>query len=283
MMWRLPVGNFAQFARYETPMIAGFRKYALLYRKAATMQSRDSARAPAAAYWQLAVADSLTARPTPAEGRRRDRFLVKGFHLDMGLPPESASTDVRRITILREYAPTSRVEPGVRKRRKARPMTTTQMIRDNLLLKGLGRPVALNAIDWKIKQQNPSASAAQVQKETLETIRTLVDDGLFRLGDVNTFRFVASKRPLDRSIDKISHRYVGHYDDPKRWMFSAWMKLTDKGQQLALSLEERAIDSYREHEVTQDVSTRQMAEPKQLRGQLTEWLSEGDLLHRDVA
>jgi hypothetical protein len=259
MMWRLPVGNFMQFARYETPMIAGFRKYALLYRKAATMQSRG----PAAAYWQLAVADSLTARPTPTA--------------------HSPSTDVRRITILREYAPTSRVEPGVRKRRKARPMTTTQMIRDNLLLKGLGRPVALNAIDWKIKQQNPSASAAQVQKETLETIRTLVDDGLFRLGDVNKFRFVASKRPLDRSIDKISHRYVGHYDDPKRWMFSAWMKLTDKGQQLALSLEERAIDSYREHEVMQDFSTRQMAEPKQLRGQITEWQSEGDLLHRDVA
>jgi hypothetical protein len=62
-------------------------------------------------------------------------------------------------------------------------VTTTEIIRDNLLFKGLGRPVALNAIDWKIKQQNPSASDAQVQKETLETIRTLVDDGLFRLGD----------------------------------------------------------------------------------------------------
>ena len=70
-------------------------------------------------------------------------------------------------------------------------MTTTEIIRDNLLLKGLGRPVPLNAIDWKVKQQNPSASDAQVQKETLETIRTLVDDGLFRLGDVNKFRFVA--------------------------------------------------------------------------------------------
>jgi hypothetical protein len=162
-------------------------------------------------------------------------------------------------------------------------MTTTEMIRDNLLLKGLGRPVALNAIDWKIKQQNPSASDAQVQKETLDTIRTLVDDGLFRLGDVNKFRFVASKRPLDRSIHKISHTYVGHYDDPKRWMFSAWMKLTDEGQQVAQSLEERAIDSYREHKVTQEFSTRNMAEPTLLRAQITEWESEGDLRHRDVA
>jgi len=162
-------------------------------------------------------------------------------------------------------------------------MTKTELVRDNLLLKGLGRPVPLNAVDWKIKQQNPSASDAQVQRETLETIRNLVDDGLFRLGDVNKFRFVASKQPLDRSIHKISHRYVGHYDDPRRWMFSAWMKLTDKGQQLALSLEERAIDSYREHEVTQDFSTQEMAELTQLRAQVTQWESKAEILQRDVA
>jgi hypothetical protein len=262
------------FARYETPMIAGFRKYALLYRKAATIHSCDSAR-------------SRPVRPPignlPWLIRSRSDLLRQAFISTWACRSQPAGTDVRRITILGEYAPTSRVESGVSERRKARPMTTTEIIRDNLLLKGLGRPVALNAIDWKIKQQNPSASDAQVQKETLETIRTLVDDGLFRLGDVNKLRFVASKRPLDRSIHKISHRYVGHYDDPKRWMFSAWMKLTDKGQQLALSLEERAIDSYREHEVTQDFSTRKMSEPTQLRAQITEWDSEGDLLRRDVA
>jgi hypothetical protein len=60
-------------------------------------------------------------------------------------------------------------------------------------------------------------------------------------------------------------------------------ELTDKGQQLALSLEERAIDSYREHEVAQDFSTREMGELTQLPAQITGWESEGDLLHRDVA
>jgi hypothetical protein len=263
MIWRLSVGNFMHFARYETPTSVGFRKYAVLCRKTATMQSRDSGG---------------LASPCGEIG-----FLSEAFISIWACRSQPAGTDVWRITIPREYAPTSRVELGVRKRRKARPMTKTEIIRDNLLLKGLGRPVPLNAIDWKVKQQNRSASDAQVQNETLETIRTLVDDGLFRLGDVDKFRFVASKRPLDRSIHKISHRYVGHYDDPRRWMFSAWMKLTDKGQQLALSLEERAIDSYREHEVTQGFSTHEMAEPKQLRAQITEWESEGDLLHRDVA
>jgi hypothetical protein len=162
-------------------------------------------------------------------------------------------------------------------------MTTTEIIRDNLLLKGLGRPVALNAIDWKVKQQNPSASDEQVQQETLDTIRSLVDDGLFRLGDVDKRRFVPSKKPLDRSIDLISNRYVGHYDQPKRWMYSAWMKLTDKGQQVAKCLEERAIDSQREHEVGHEFSCHDMAELKQLPVQVAKSGISGDLLHRDVA
>jgi hypothetical protein len=162
-------------------------------------------------------------------------------------------------------------------------MTTTEIIRDNLLLKGLSRPVPLNAVDWKVKQQNPSASDAQVQQETLETIRTLVDDGLFRLGGMEKRRFVASKQRVDRSIRKISHRYVGHYDEPKRWMYSAWMKLTDKGQQVALSLEEQGIDLYREHAVAQDFSTYDIGDLTQLRAQVNHGLAEGDLLHRDVA
>jgi hypothetical protein len=41
MMWGLSVKNFTHFARYETPMSAGFRKYASVYRKPATLQSRD--------------------------------------------------------------------------------------------------------------------------------------------------------------------------------------------------------------------------------------------------
>jgi hypothetical protein len=75
-MWRLSVRNFTHFARYETPMIAGFRKYALLYRKTATMQSRDS----------------LPTKPTrPLIGNsplliRSRRDLLGGRSLGMGLP-----------------------------------------------------------------------------------------------------------------------------------------------------------------------------------------------------
>jgi hypothetical protein len=93
-------------------------------------------------------------------------------------------------------------------------MTTSEQIRENLLLKGLGKPVALNAVGWKIKHDNPSASTSEVQDDTLEVIRTLVDDGLFKLGEVRKHRFVASKQSLHRSMRQISHQYVDHYDDP---------------------------------------------------------------------
>ena len=55
----------------------------------------------------------------------------------------------------------------------------------------------------------------------------------------------AREQPLDHSMHKISHAYVKHYDDPEEWMYSAWMALTDQGEHLARSLEQKDIASYR--------------------------------------
>ena len=171
-------------------------------------------------------------------------------------------------------------------------MTTSTQIRESVLVRGLGRPVALNAVDWKVKHDNPTASAAEVQDDTLDVIRTLVDDGLVKLGSVRRHRFVASRRPVNKTMRRISRRYVDHYDDPTAWMFSAWLRLTNEGQRLALSLEQRALDSYRdswadsdrcEHEVAQELSNDNVCEFKQLSGQVARWQTEGDLLHRSVA
>jgi hypothetical protein len=125
--------------------------------------------------------------------------------------------------------------------------TAREKVRNELLLDSLGKPVDLNAVDYHVRQQNPSASPPEVQNETLEIIRSLVSDGLFRLGAVSEKgeQFVAWNQPLDHSMHKISRVYVRHYDDPEKWMFSAWMELTDKGEQLARSREEKDIDSYK--------------------------------------
>jgi hypothetical protein len=135
-----------------------------------------------------------------------------------------------------------------------------EKVRHGLLLDALGDPVDLNSIDWHVRQQNPSATPSEVQNETLEVIRSLLSDGLFRLGGEVVLgehpggvategeRFVGWNQSLDHSLRKISHTYVKHYDDPQKWMYSAFMELTDKGEQLARSLEQKDIDSYRRFE-----------------------------------
>ena len=125
-------------------------------------------------------------------------------------------------------------------------ITAREKIGIGLALDAIGKPVDLNGVDWHVRHQNPSASPSEVQNETLEVIRFLVSERYFRLGSMSDDeRFVPWTHPLDHSMEKISHVYVKHYDDPERWMFVAWMQLTDKGDQFARAREERDIASYR--------------------------------------
>ena len=138
--------------------------------------------------------------------------------------------------------------------------TAREKVRHGLMLDALADPLDLNAVDWHVRQQNPSASTSEVQDETLEVIRSLVSDGLFRLGHsvmlgphpggvaTEGEHFIPWDHPLDHSIHKISHVYVKHYEDPERWMYSAYLQLTDKGEQFAQSLETKDVDSYRKFE-----------------------------------
>jgi hypothetical protein len=129
--------------------------------------------------------------------------------------------------------------------------TAHENVRRGLLLDSLGSPADLNAVDRLVRQHNPSASPAEIQSETIEVIRSLVSEGLFRLGGMrgerehSPERFVPWGHPFDRSIHKITHVYVTHYDDPERWMYSVWLQLTEKGDELARSIETADLEGYR--------------------------------------
>lgn len=129
--------------------------------------------------------------------------------------------------------------------------TAHENVRRGILLDSLGRPTDLNAVDRLVRQHNPSASSAEVQSETLEVIRLLVSDDLFRIGGMRgerehaPERFVPWGHSLDHSIHKITHVYVRHYDDPERWMYSVWLQLTDKGEELARAIETTDLEGYR--------------------------------------
>lgn len=120
-----------------------------------------------------------------------------------------------------------------------------EKVRAELLTDGLADYVDLGAVDSQVTRHNLSAPISQVQRETLETIRSLVSDGLFELGDLfgEGGSLVGWSGSLDESIQRISDVYVAKYDDPPAWVWSAWMELTDKGERVARALQESARDS----------------------------------------
>jgi hypothetical protein len=123
--------------------------------------------------------------------------------------------------------------------------TALERVRRELLLGALEGPLPLTAVDSSVTQQNRSAPDTEVQNATLETIRSLVGEGLVVLGDLSgeTGRFVAWGGSLEESMQKISDLYVHNYDDPGTWIWSAWLELTHKGEQVARALQDGAGDS----------------------------------------
>jgi hypothetical protein len=96
---------------------------------------------------------------------------------------------------------------------------TREVVRNQLLLDALSGPIDLDTVDWPVTQQHSSASPLEVQNETLDAIREWLNDGLFRVGAPSgkANRFVARHHSIDHSLHKISHAYVGRYDDPEKW------------------------------------------------------------------
>ncbi|WP_204806859.1 hypothetical protein [Mycobacterium riyadhense] len=114
--------------------------------------------------------------------------------------------------------------------------TARDKAREEILLDGLVDSVNLAAVDWHVRQQNPSASDSDIRNETLETIRSLASDGLVETGyRAEDGHFVPES--LDRSMQELHDSYMTHYEEPGEWMWSCWLKLTEVGNQFALSTE----------------------------------------------
>src|ERR1700753_1097214 len=87
--------------------------------------------------------------------------------------------------------------------------------RNELLTDGLSGDGDLGGVDSQVSRHNPSASVSEVQHESLEVIRALVSEGLFKLGDLSGDggTLLVWSSSLDESLQKISDAYVTHHDD----------------------------------------------------------------------
>jgi hypothetical protein len=107
-----------------------------------------------------------------------------------------------------------------------------------LLTSGLDDWVHLYEVHAQVARDNPHATTTQVQQKTLDTIRSLVEQGLFDLGDLGgpAGDFAAWTTPIDESIRRIADAYIGHFDDESAWIWKFWLALTDRGRRAAEAL-----------------------------------------------
>lgn len=123
-------------------------------------------------------------------------------------------------------------------------MTAQDRLRAELLTNGLHDWVPLAEVDSIIIDNHLAQTLSTRQNLALETIRSLVEDGLMEIGDLPSqgSRIIPWDVPLDAALARISDRFIGHYDDTAMWGFSIWLGLTDVGERVARELEQKTAD-----------------------------------------
>jgi hypothetical protein len=114
--------------------------------------------------------------------------------------------------------------------------------RDEVLTYGLIDWVELDQIHRYVAQENAGEPLSVIREKTLDLIRSLVNDGLFEVGDLKDGggRFAAWNIPLDESMRRIHDVYVTNFADQNTWRWFCWLDLTEKGQQVAEAIAESA-------------------------------------------
>lgn len=112
--------------------------------------------------------------------------------------------------------------------------------REKLLEVGLIDWFGLERVHAYVSSEHADQPTSVIQEKTLETVRSLVSEDLFKIGGAGEDSgFVAWDIPLDEAINRIREAYVDEYDDIHMWWFVCWLSLTEKGRRIAEDNEER--------------------------------------------
>jgi hypothetical protein len=127
---------------------------------------------------------------------------------------------------------------GARSAEDQSAKTAQDRLCKELLTSGLHDWVPLVEVITAIAHYNLADTLPAQQDLALQTIRSLVEDGLMEIGDLPgpDGKFPAWNLQLDAAMERVYDRFVRHYDDPTRWEFSIWLGLTDSGKRTAEAL-----------------------------------------------
>lgn len=131
-------------------------------------------------------------------------------------------------------------EPDDQHREYHRPrFSAEEFLRNQLLLDGLAMCVPMAHVTSVIRREQLAETVADQHDVVLRAIRSLLDDGLMKIGDIlgaSDERVVPWDLSIDAAMDRLRDLFVDHYDEPALWDLRIWLQLTPEGAQVAESL-----------------------------------------------
>ena len=112
------------------------------------------------------------------------------------------------------------------------------MLREQLLRDSSdGECLSLAHVDY-VAGLIAADSLAARQKLLMDTVRSLIDDGLMVIGNIDggsDERVEPWDLSLDDAMARICDEYVVHHED-RNWIWRTWFALTDRGERVAEAL-----------------------------------------------
>ncbi len=127
------------------------------------------------------------------------------------------------------------------------PGTTAQdTLRDDILACGHDDFVSMADVQACIFDGLLADLSTEQQQLVVDTVRSLLEDGLMELGDIPG-RDDPGFKPWPGTVNEVMTRFVDrfveHYDDPHEWQYSIWLNLTPKGRQASADIVRKTTGS----------------------------------------
>jgi hypothetical protein len=106
--------------------------------------------------------------------------------------------------------------------------------REKILVEGLTDWVKLLQVHEYVAFEDTSAPLVEVQRRTLELVRSMAAEGVIALGNPieHGARFKDWDIPLDEAMARLSGDYVDNFHDRANWPMLVWFRVTDVGKEI---------------------------------------------------
>lgn len=114
--------------------------------------------------------------------------------------------------------------------------TARDTLRGDILAVGVDDFVSLADVQGLIDDGGLAESAAECQRLVMDTVRSLLEEGLIEVGVIpspSSPGFKTWPGDVDDVMVRLADRFVSHYDNRHEWAYKIWLNLTAKGRKVS--------------------------------------------------